>query len=98
MPYASGGSGPAPSRRRHRRAVTWRCCGRRAMVTPRSDKDFTMPRHFGVLIPSTNTTGEIEYSRLAPELRGHRGRLGRGGNMPFSPSKDADVAYQAKLL
>src|SRR5205085_2800336 len=57
-----------------------------------------MPRHFGILIPSTNTTGEIEYCRLAPELQVHTGRLGKGGNMPFSPSKDADVAYQAKLL
>src|SRR5205814_1935994 len=98
MSYASGGSGPAPSRRRHRRAVTWRCCGRGAMVTPCSDKDFTMPRHFGVLVPSTNTTGEIEYCRLPAELQVHTGRLGKGGNTPFSPSLDADVAYQAKLL
>ena len=56
-------------------------------------------RHFGVLIPSTNTTVEIEYSRLLPaELQVHVGRLGKGGNTPFSPSLDADVAYQAKLL
>jgi len=57
-----------------------------------------MPRHFGMLIPSTNTTCEIEYCRLAPELQVHTGRLGKGGNTPFSPSLDADVAYQAKLL
>jgi len=25
-----------------------------------------MPRHIGVLIPSTNTTVEIEYNRLLP--------------------------------
>jgi len=57
-----------------------------------------MPRHFGMLIPSTNTTGEIEYCRFAPDLQVHTGRLGKGGDTPFSPSKDADVAYQAKLL
>ena len=56
-------------------------------------------RHFGVLIPSTNTTVEIEYSRLLPpSLQAHYGRLGKGGNSPFSPSLDADVAYQSKLL
>src|SRR5690348_13652051 len=57
-----------------------------------------MPRHFGILVPSTNTTCEIEYCRLAPELQVHTGRLGKGGSTPFSPSKDEDVAYQAKLL
>jgi len=56
-------------------------------------------RHFGVLIPSTNTTVEIEYTRLLPAyLQVHVGRLGKGGNTPFSPSLDADVAYQARLL
>src|SRR5690242_21569619 len=57
-----------------------------------------MPRHFGILIPSTNTTCEIEFCRLPPELQVHTGRLGKGGKGPFSPSLDADVAYQAKLL
>jgi maleate isomerase len=57
-----------------------------------------MPRHFGILVPSTNTTGEIEYCRLPAVLQVHTGRLGKGGNTPFSPSMDADVAYQAKLL
>jgi len=56
-------------------------------------------RHFGVLFPSTNTTVEIEYSRLLPaSLQAHYGRLGKGGNTPFSPSLDADVAYQSKML
>jgi maleate cis-trans isomerase len=56
-------------------------------------------RHFGVLIPSTNTTVEIEYSRLLPpELQAHIGRLGKGGATAFSPSLDADLEYQAKLL
>ena len=57
-----------------------------------------MPRHFGILVPSTNTTCEIEFCRVAPQLQVHTGRLGKGGDTPFSPSKDADVAYQAKLL
>jgi maleate cis-trans isomerase len=57
-----------------------------------------MPRHFGILIPSTNTTCEIEFCRLAPDLQVHTARLGKGGNTPFSPSLDADVAYQSKLL
>ncbi|MBN9087249.1 MAG: hypothetical protein J0J01_10115 [Reyranella sp.] len=51
-----------------------------------------------MLVPSTNTTNEIEYGRLAPDLQVHTGRLGKGGDTPFSPSKDADVAYQAQLL
>jgi maleate cis-trans isomerase len=51
-----------------------------------------------MLVPSTNTTNEIEYGRLAPALQVHTGRLGKGGDTPFSPSKDEDVAYQAKLL
>jgi maleate cis-trans isomerase len=55
--------------------------------------------HFGVLIPATNTTCEIEYSRLLPpNLQVHVGRLGKGGDSPFSPSLDADLAYQAKML
>jgi len=55
-------------------------------------------RHFGILVPSTNTTCEIEFCRLPPELQVHTARLGKGGNRPFSPSLDADVAYQSKLL
>lgn len=55
--------------------------------------------HFGVLIPSTNTTCEIEYSRLLPPtLQVHIGRLGKGDGGTFSPSKDEDIDYQAKLL
>src|SRR4029453_11510983 len=57
-----------------------------------------MPRHFGILIPSTNTTCEIEFCRLPAHLQVHVGRLGKGGTTPFSPRLDADVAYQAKLL
>jgi maleate isomerase len=57
-----------------------------------------MPRHFGILIPSTNTTCEIEFCRLPPDLQVHTARLGKDGNTPFHPSLDADVAYQSKLL
>ena len=42
-----------------------------------------MPRHFGILVPSTNTTCEIEFCRLPAELQVHTGRLGKGGNTPF---------------
>jgi maleate isomerase len=28
----------------------------------------------------------------------HTARLGKGGNTPFSPSRDEDVAYQSKML
>jgi maleate isomerase len=55
--------------------------------------------HFGVLIPSTNTTVEIEFSRLLPaSLQVHVGRLLTSGTGPFAPSKDDDIDYQAKLL
>src|SRR5215469_1305280 len=58
-----------------------------------------MNHHFGVLIPSTNTTVEIEYSRLLPRsLQVHVGRLLTSGTGPFAPSLDADVEYQARLL
>ncbi len=58
-----------------------------------------MRRHFGVLIPSTNTTVEIEYNRLLPPtLQVHVGRLGQGLDTPFSPSRPADISYQARML
>ena len=57
-----------------------------------------MPRHFGILVPSTNTTCEIEFCRLPAELQVHTARLGKGGKTTFSPSLDADVTYQSKLL
>src|SRR6266567_9179763 len=60
-----------------------------------------MTRHFGVLIPSTNTTAEIEYSRLLPpEWQAHYARVATSSanRTPFSPPRDEDVDYQAKLL
>ena len=57
-----------------------------------------MSRHFGILVPSTNTTCEIEFGRLPDGLQAHAARLGKGGSSPFSPSLDTDVAYQSKLL
>jgi maleate isomerase len=58
-------------------------------------------RHFGVLIPSTNTTGETEYTRLLPpQWQPHYARVKSASvdGSPFSPPLDADVDYQAKLL
>lgn len=58
-------------------------------------------RHFGVLIPSTNTTAEIEYSRhLPPEWQAHYARMmtSSAEKTPFAPPKDEDVDYQARLL
>src|SRR5579864_5614149 len=60
-----------------------------------------MTRHFGVLIPATNTTVEIEYTRLLPtEWQAHYARVmtSSASRTPFSPPKDADVEYQARLL
>lgn len=58
-----------------------------------------MIRHFGALVPSTNTTVEIEYNRLLPDtLQLHAARLGKPKGIPFSPSLDEDVAYQSKML
>src|ERR1041384_4941290 len=60
-----------------------------------------MTRHFGVLIPSTNTTGETEYTRLLPaEWQPHYARVKSASidGSPFSPPLDADVDYKAKLL
>ena len=60
-----------------------------------------MTRHFGVLIPSTNTTTETEYSRLLPpECQAHFARMltGSSDKTPFGPPRDEDLDYQAKLL
>ncbi len=59
-----------------------------------------MTHHFGVLIPSTNTTVETELGRMLPETyQLHVGRLmSRTPGQTFSPSRDEDVDYQSRLL
>src|ERR687891_1376188 len=58
-----------------------------------------MTHHFGVLIPSTNTTVEGELSRLPRGYQAHFARLltSTPGH-PFAPSRDEDIDYQSKLL
>jgi len=55
-------------------------------------------RHFGVLIPSTNTTVEVECRLLPPAYQAHVGRLMSSGAGPFSPSRDEDIDHQSRLL
>ena len=57
-----------------------------------------MPRHFGVLSPSTNTTVEIEWRLLPATYQAHVGRLKSSGGGSFSPSRDEDIDYQSHLL
>jgi maleate cis-trans isomerase len=57
--------------------------------------------HFGVLVPSTNTTVEIEYGRLLPlALQVHVARIPLlGSGVETTPrGGDADLDYQARLL
>jgi maleate cis-trans isomerase len=55
-------------------------------------------RHFGVLIPSTNTTVELECRLLPASYQAHFGRLGSSTGEPFRPSRDEDIDYQSRLL
>ena len=58
-----------------------------------------MPRHFGVLMPSTKTTVEIEYRLLPASYQAHVGRLmSSTPGRTFSPSRDEDIDYQSRLL
>jgi maleate isomerase len=58
-----------------------------------------MTIHFGVLIPSTNTTTETEYSRLPPAYQAHYARVRTSTpGKPFSPGRDEEVEYQSQLL
>ena len=58
-----------------------------------------MTHHFGVLIPSTNTTVEAELARLPAGYQAHYARvLTSTPGRPFAPGRDEDVDYQAKLL
>src|SRR2546425_12010272 len=55
-------------------------------------------RHFGVLIPSTNTTVEMECRLLPTTYQAHFGRLMSSGAGSFSASRDEDIGYQSGLL
>jgi maleate isomerase len=58
-----------------------------------------MIRHFGVLIPSTNTTVETECRLLPLAYQAHIGRLMTSTpGQTFSPSRDEDIDYQSRLL
>src|SRR6266540_7483883 len=57
-----------------------------------------MTRHFGVLIPSTNTTVEMECRLLPAIYQAHVGRLMSSSAGSFSPSRDEDIDYQSRLL
>jgi maleate cis-trans isomerase len=58
-----------------------------------------MTIHFGVLIPSTNTTTETEYSRLPPGYQAHYARVRTSTpGRPFSPGREEEVTYQSELL
>jgi maleate isomerase len=58
-----------------------------------------MTRHFGVLIPSTNTTVEVECRLLPTSYQAHVGRLMTSTpGRTFQPSRDEDIEYQARLL
>jgi len=56
-----------------------------------------MTRHFGVLIPSTNRTVEIECRLVPATYQAHVGRLKSSGGS-FSPSRDEDIDSQSQLL
>jgi hypothetical protein len=51
-----------------------------------------------VLIPSTNTTVELECRLLPRSYQAHVARLGSSTGRPFEPSRDEDIGYQSKLL
>jgi len=58
-----------------------------------------MTHHFGVLIPSTNTTVEAELARLPAGYQAHYARLlTTTPGQPFAPSRDEDIDYQSRLL
>jgi maleate cis-trans isomerase len=57
----------------------------------------TVTRHFGVLIPSTNRTVEVECRLLPATYQAHVGRLLSSGGS-FSPSRDEDIDHQSRLL
>src|SRR6266540_4531118 len=59
-----------------------------------------MTHHYGILIPSTNTTVEAECRLLPESYQAHFGRLltSAPNHSPFAPSRDEDIDYQSRLL
>jgi maleate cis-trans isomerase len=51
-----------------------------------------------VLIPSTNTTVELECRVLPVSYQAHFARLGSSTGRPFEPSRGEDIDYQSRLL
>src|SRR5215468_9400512 len=70
----------------------------RPFITQSMHRSHSMTRHFGVLIPSTNTTVEIECRLLPAAYQAHVGRLKSSGAGSFAPSRDEDIDYQSHLL
>src|SRR4030095_15023941 len=56
-----------------------------------------MTRPFGVLIPSTNTTVEMECRLLPATYQAHVGRLMSSGGGSFSPGPGAGSDYQSRV-
>src|SRR5215471_9823119 len=74
--------------------------GLAARLTTDTDREErAMIHNFGVLIPSTNTTVEIESRLLPGPYQAHFGRLMTSTpGRTFSPSRDEDIDYQSRLL
>src|SRR6202022_3838951 len=71
----------------------------RPFITQSMKRSSSMARHFGVLIPSTNTTVEIRCRLLPATYRGDIGRLNTSPpGRAFSPSRGEDIDYQSRLL
>src|SRR5204862_5180766 len=69
------------------------------MTASNQPKAKQMARHYGILIPSTNTTVEMECRLLPPGYQAHVGRLMTSTpGQTFSPSRDEDIDYQSHLL
>jgi maleate cis-trans isomerase len=69
------------------------------IITQSMKRSHSMTRHFGVLIPSTNTTVEIECRLLPASYQAHVGRLMTSTpGRTFSPSRNEDIDHQSRLL
>src|SRR5438034_5196655 len=87
--------------RRSGETISDRLAWFRALPQPRviggeALREATVTRHFGVLIPSTNTTVEMECRLLPATYQAHVGRLMSSGGGSFSPSRDEDIDHQSR--